>query len=304
MEEKNFEIKNKSDSINIPLPKNKWMVTSVFLGVVVLVLLFMQFSGGITGNVISKNTAAENLISFLNENAPSEVTLKDVSTEYGMYKVNVNFQGEVIPVYVTKDGKYMASLQPLVMGGTNAGGNNVKVDVSEDDDAVLGKVDAPVTIIEFSDYECPFCEKFFTETYPQLKKDYVDTGKVKIVFRDFPLSFHPNAQKAAEAAECAGEQGGNTAYFKMHDKLFQNQNDLSVNSLKKYAKEIGLDTAKFNSCLDSGKMASEIQKDESDGQAAGVSGTPAFFINGKLLEGAQPYSAFKKVIDEELANTN
>ena len=156
---------------------------------------------------------------------------------------------------------------------------------------------APVTIIEFSDYECPFCGKYFQQTYPQIVKEYVDTGKVKIVFRDFPLSFHANAQKAGEAAECAGEQ---RKYWEMHDKLFKNQNALEINSLKRYAKELGLNTKTFDDCLDSGKMASEVQKDFEDGQDAGVSGTPAFFINGIPLTGAQPFEAFKQIIEQEI----
>ncbi|MBU0958323.1 MAG: DsbA family protein [Nanoarchaeota archaeon] len=166
------------------------------------------------------------------------------------------------------------------------------------DDAVKGESDAPVTIIEFSDYECPFCGRFYTETLPQIRARYIDTGKVKYVFRDFPLSFHPNAQKAAEAAECAGEQG---KYFEMHDKLFDNQQALDVNSLKNYASQIDLDMGEFNSCLDSGKMAEEISKDLRDGQAAGVQGTPAFFINGRLVSGAQPFAAFQQAIEAELA---
>src|SRR3989338_8862854 len=183
--------------------------------------------------------------------------------------------------------------------GNNPSNPSAKVDVSSDDDAVLGNKNAPITMIEFSDYECPFCGRHFTQTYPQLKQEYIDTGKVKLVFRDFPLSFHQNAQKAAEAAECAGEQG-DAAYFRMHDKLFQNQDSLSVENYKKWAKEIGLDATKFNSCLDSGKMASEISKDMADGSKYGGQGTPAFFINGKLVSGAQPFSAFKQAIDVEL----
>jgi len=172
------------------------------------------------------------------------------------------------------------------------------VDVSEDDDAVKGDANAPVTIIEFSDYECPYCGRYYTNTYPSIVSDYVDTGKVKIVFRDFPLSFHPNAQKAAEAAECAGEQD---TYLEMHDMLFENQDSLGVSALKGYAEDLGLDTEVFNSCLDNGDMRSEVQKDLRDGSAAGVSGTPSFFINGKKIVGAQPYSVFKAEIEAALA---
>lgn len=172
-----------------------------------------------------------------------------------------------------------------------------KVSVSAEDDAVLGNANAPVTIIEFSDFECPFCGKFYTETLPSIKENYIDIGKVKLVFRDFPLPFHPDAQKAAEAAECAGEQN---KYWEMHDKIFENQNALSVANLKQYAKGMGLDSAQFNACLDSGKMASEVQKDLADGQGYGVSGTPTFFINGIELVGAQPYSVFDQLIKQAL----
>ncbi len=166
-----------------------------------------------------------------------------------------------------------------------------------DDDSVEGDPDAPVTIVEFSDYECPFCARFYSQTLGQIRKDYVETGKVKIVFRDFPLSFHQNAQKAAEAAECSGEQD---KYYEMHDVLFDKGVVGGVDTFKQYAVDIGLDVSEFNECLDSGEMASEVEKDFLDGQSAGVQGTPAFFINGKLLSGAQPYSAFKQVIDAEL----
>ena len=175
----------------------------------------------------------------------------------------------------------------------------IDMDVLTDDDAVRGDKNAPVTMVEFSDYECPFCERHFTQTHPQIIKEYVDTGKVKIVFRDFPLPFHPNAQKAAEAAECAGEQD---KYWEMHDKLFQNQSALGIDKLKQYAKDLGLDASKFNQCLDSGAMASEVKKDAEDGSAVGINGTPGFIINGTLVSGAQPFSAFKTVIDAALKN--
>jgi len=174
-----------------------------------------------------------------------------------------------------------------------------KFDVGIDDDSIKGSEDAPVTIIEFSDYECPFCERFYIQTLPQLQKDYIDTGKVKFVFRDFPLSFHPNATKAAEAAECAGEQ---TKYWEYHDALFQHQNALDNKSLKQYAINLGLDTASFNQCLDSGAMLEEIQKDLQEGKKLGISGTPTFFINGTRVVGAVPFDTFKQVIERELAS--
>ncbi len=175
------------------------------------------------------------------------------------------------------------------------------VDMKEllDDDAVKGDAKAPVTIVEFSDYECPFCAKFYTETYKQLEEKYIKTGKVKFVYRDFPLSFHPQAQKAAEAAECAGEQG---KYYDMHNKLFESGVQGGVATFKKYAADLKLDTAKFNTCLDTGAMAAEIRKDFADGQNAGVQGTPGFFVNGKIISGAQPYSVFEQIIEAELSS--
>ena len=186
--------------------------------------------------------------------------------------------------------------------------------VSVDDDPVLGDKNAPVTLIEFSDYECPFCKRHYDQVYGQIKKDYIDTGKVKLVYRDFPLSFHdPMATKEAVAANCAREQGGDSTYFKFHDEIFKrttsNGNGLSDDKVKTIASDLGLDTTSFNSCYDAQKSKDEVTKDIADGSAGGVSGTPGFFIgksspDGKItgtpLVGAQPYAAFKTIIDQQL----
>lgn len=171
--------------------------------------------------------------------------------------------------------------------------------VSIDDDAVLGDKDAPVTLIEFSDYECPFCKRSFKNTMPKIKEKYIDTGKVKMVFRDFPLGFHKNAIPAAIAAECAGDES-DAKYFEMHDALFETD-DFSIENMKKLAADIGLNTATFNDCLDSEKHKDEVQADMKDGQSYGVSGTPAFFINGWYIKGAKPYAEFEKLIEQELS---
>ena len=168
-----------------------------------------------------------------------------------------------------------------------------------DDDTVQGSANAPVTIVEFSDYQCPFCQRFYQQTLPQIEQNYIQTGKAKFVYRDFPLSsIHPFAQKAAEAAECAGEQG---KYYEMHNKLFGEGVTGGVDGYKQFAKDIGLDTAKFNDCIDSGKMAAEVSKDQQDGVAVGIQGTPGFIINGEVISGAQPYERFKAAIDAALA---
>lgn len=192
------------------------------------------------------------------------------------------------------------------------------IKASVDDDAMEGEEKAPVTIIEFSDFQCPFCRKFWTESYSQIKTNYIDTGKVNLVYRDFPLtSIHPMAQKSAEASECVQDKYGDAAFYKFHDKMYEEQNIIDSGSasgpvtktatyttddLKSWAKELGYDIA---SCLDSGEKASEVSKDLADGQKYGVTGTPAFLIGNdkegyKLLSGAQPYAAFQQAIEAYL----
>jgi protein-disulfide isomerase len=171
---------------------------------------------------------------------------------------------------------------------------NKVYEVSTDDDPFIGPKDAKVTLIEFSDFECSFCGKN-VPTIKELAKTYGD--KIKIVFRDFPLDFHPNAKTAAMAAGCANDQG---KFWQYHDKLFENQKKLDLESLKSYAKELGLNASEFSKCLDSKKHESEVTKDAQDGQKASVTGTPTSFINGRKVEGAQPIDQFKKIIDEEL----
>ena len=165
--------------------------------------------------------------------------------------------------------------------------------VSSNDDPSWGPVDAPVTIIEFGDYQCPFCKRFYDETFPQIQETY--EGQLRLVFRDMPLtSIHPQAQKAAEASECADDQGH---FWDYHALLWANQQELDIASLKAYAGELGLDTATFDDCLDSSKSAQEVQKDYNDGVSYGVTGTPWFFINDVELPGAQPFSEFQTIID-------
>jgi protein-disulfide isomerase len=158
-----------------------------------------------------------------------------------------------------------------------------------------GSEKAPVTIVEFSDFECPFCVRA-EETVKRVMKEY--EGKVRLVYRDFPLPFHPHAQKAAEAAHCAGDQG---KYWDMHEALFSNQQALGPDDLKGRAKTLGLDQSKFDKCLDSGEKAKLVEENKKAGAEVGVSGTPAFFVNGVMISGAQPFGEFKTIIDRELA---
>src|SRR5512142_2340083 len=158
-----------------------------------------------------------------------------------------------------------------------------------------GPTAAPVTIGEFSDFQCPYCSRA-EETVGKVMKAY--DGKVRVVYRDFPLPIHPQAEKAAEAAHCAGDQG---KYWEMHTKLFANQKALDASALKGYAKDIGLDQGKFDKCLDSGEKAKVVETNRKAGEKVGVTGTPAFFVNGFQLTGAQPFDEFKSIIDSELA---
>lgn len=170
------------------------------------------------------------------------------------------------------------------------------VEVSVDDDPSQGPANAPITIVEFSEFQCPFCKR----TRPTLKK-VMETysGKVRYVFRDFPLSFHKEARDAATAANCAHEQ---KKYWEFNEKLFENQDKLGDELYQQTAKELSLDMAAFDKCFADKKKANvEIDNDQNQGQDVGVSGTPAYFINGKFLSGAQPFEAFKEIIDEELA---
>jgi len=153
---------------------------------------------------------------------------------------------------------------------------------------------APVTIVEFSEFQCPYCSRVLP-TMDKIQETYGD--KVAIVFRDYPLPMHKEAPKASEAGHCANEQG---KFWEMHDVLFQNQRALQVDKLKGYAAQIGLDQAVFDECLDSGKHAATVEADTKAGAAVGVRGTPAFFINGQFINGAQPFENFQKIIDEEL----
>lgn len=174
------------------------------------------------------------------------------------------------------------------------------VDIPIDGAYAVGDPNAPITIIEYTDYQCPFCSRHFEQTYPQLKENYIDTGVVYYVFKDFPLTqIHPQAVLAASAARCAGEQD---AYVAMHDMLFATQAEWNGRSdadtlFNQYAAEMGLDEAQFATCLADGTYEDAVYADLNEGSSYGVSGTPAFFLNGYFLSGAQPYATFVDAIE-------
>lgn len=161
-----------------------------------------------------------------------------------------------------------------------------------------GREDAVVTMVEFTDYQCPFCKRHFDQTAEQLETDYIKTGKVRWILRDLPLSFHQNAHLAAEAARCAGQE----KYRQMHDKLFETQTVWAESTTAKtlfsgYARNLGLNSTAFDQCLSDGKYKAVVDEDLSLAAKVGASGTPTFYINGQPLVGAQPFAAFKAAID-------
>jgi protein-disulfide isomerase len=225
------------------------------------------------------------------------------------------FSPFAIPVSVLVAG-VMISVSILYVGGDGGGQRAAIGDIADlgepsaiqedlgDEDPFIGDPDAPVTIVEFSDFQCPFCRRYFMDTYPQLKSEYIDTGKVKLVFRDFPLQFHDAARPSALAAECADEQG---KFWEYHDAMFFEQNkqgsgtiSYGAAELKQWARQVGLNGGQFDQCLDSEKYGDEVDADFEAGKSAGVSGTPSFFVNGKILVGAQPFSTFPQAIEAEL----
>lgn len=178
---------------------------------------------------------------------------------------------------------------------------------------ILGAADAPVTVVEFTDYQCPFCKRFIQSTFPLLKRDFIDTGKVRWIVRDLPLGFHPNANKAAQAAHCAGEQG---KFWEMRDTLFRNNANLGIERLPGYAREIGLDVDAFDACLSSDRHQAQITQDSQEANRIRVTGTPSFVIgktagdtvSGQLIIGAQAPAVFtaaiQRVLDQTAADRN
>lgn len=182
-------------------------------------------------------------------------------------------------------------------------------DVTISGSPMKGNADAPVTLVEFTDYQCPFCKRHATTTMPEIVKNYVDTGKVRYVLRSFPLkSIHPNADKLAQAALCAGDQD---KYWEMHDRLFSGNSKMDPSDFSDDIKAVKLNSASFKSCLDSGKYAKQIDTDIEDGSKLGVTGTPSFFLGKsgsgstkfkatETLKGAVPYANFQQTIDKLL----
>jgi protein-disulfide isomerase len=199
----------------------------------------------------------------------------------------LNARREAFAESLRSQGKVVVRLQPPPA---------IRVEVSTDGTPVRGAANAPVTIVEFSDFECPFCKQAHP-TVKQVLERY--PGKVRLAYRDFPLdSIHPQARRAAEAARCASDQG---KFWEYHDVLFSQSPQLALEDLRRYAGQVGLDVTKFDGCLAAGVHKSAVQRDLDEGNRLGITGTPAFFVNGRPLQGAQPLEAFTRLIEQELA---
>ncbi|MBI2124937.1 thioredoxin domain-containing protein [Candidatus Woesearchaeota archaeon] len=288
-------------------------LTGIALVLLVLSLFTQGFDfseKGLTGAAtISLDEAKDKALTYVNGQLlqpPFQATVEASEELDSLYKITLNVAGQTVDSYVTKDGKLFfpqgLEMEAVVLenGETETPSNSelAPVEVSVDDDPALGLEDAPVTMVEFSDFQCPFCKKANDEALKEVKDKYVEAGKLKIVYRDFPLEFHPEAEVAAIAAECADEQG---KFWEYHDLLFANQDSLSDANYKKWAVELGLDEEEFNECYKGLEYLNEVRADMADGQKYGVSGTPAFFINGRMISGAQPYAVFEQEIEAALA---
>lgn len=257
------------------------------------------------------------LAKYLFSSVPGSIILASIiiSTTILISGGNINIKA---PAVAQKGGTAQAPVAQAAQGpAANAPAQAdpskpVKVPITAS--PILGDKSAKITIVEFSDFECPFCKKAYDDVVQSLKKDYITSGKVRLVYKNLPLPFHQNAAKEAEAALCAKDQGGDASFFKYHDQIFTKTTSggtgISLDQLPTIATDIGLDGDKFKKCLAGGNFKADVDKDLKDAQQAGASGTPTWFIGktvgedtleGTPIVGALPYSTFKDAIDKLLS---
>lgn len=214
-------------------------------------------------------------------------------------------QGDAILNELKQIKQLLQRPQPQAQPSTQAPKPDEPASVSVAGMPFLGKADAPLTLVMFTDYQCTFCSRFEDQTLPEIKKQYIDTGKLRFVVRDFPMKFHPNAPKAAEAVYCAEEQ---EKYWELREKLVSNGDKLDAKLLPDYAKQVGLDVDKFSACLGSGRHAEKVKANVALAASIGISGTPSFVVgrsngdmaNGVKMVGAQPFAAFDQKLKDPL----
>lgn len=276
-----LKTQSKKEYLEIRLPSISFKDTKINAYLVTALVIFAFFLGMLTNKVLS-----------LEKDLKTQTTNNTAPTDQVNNQLNNNVLGNT-------DN---ALPNPALQRPTQP---PLKVDVAIGHLPTLGSEKAKVTIVEFSDFECPYCVKFANEAYPQIYDAYIKTNKIKFAYRHYPLtSIHENAQKAAEASECANEQ---SKFWDYHDLLFKNQETWSpqtpidaANSFTDYAAQLGLNTDQFRSCLDTDKYKGLVQEDITDGYNAGVDGTPTLFINGWRIVGAVPFPQIQKLIEQEL----
>lgn len=277
-------MKNKSNINTSNKSKNESKDSSQTLLVWILVVIVLQFL--VIGSLLLTITSNDNKITDIN----SKISRVD------------SFFASNAPGYGDGSGTGSANGGGDLGQEHNVVGEAVDVSsISFDGEPSAGDKSSKVTIIEYSDYECPFCAKFYSESYHKLKEEYIDTGKINFVFKDFPLGFHEKAIPAASAANCVLRDLGDEKYFEMHDKIFSNQHLLSDENFKTWALELGMDSSSYDGCIVDSNIIDEINADLVEGSSLGVTGTPSFLIDGNLVVGAQPYSVIKAEIERALS---
>ncbi len=291
---------------------------------VILLVVSIATSGFRTSNsnALSEGQISDKIEKFVNENllqGQATATVKNVKEINGIYLLSLDVNGQAFETYATKDGSLFFPQAIKTSVAVNEAGQEDSSGKSPDlvevgNAPIKGVGDAPVTIIEFSDLSCPYCaaaagknqdaidylkskDASWEAPLPRIFEDYVETGKVRFAFKYFPG--HGTGENAMKLALCADEQG---RFWEVHDVFFENQNLVEdAGALKELAAGIGVDREELEACYESGKYDSRLVSDGNEGRAAGVSGTPTFFINGKVVSGAQSFSVFKQMIEAELS---
>lgn len=249
---------------------------------------------------------AEEQVTILINDPTVQVEALSYDLHHELYRVYLNLtQGQInqeTEIHVTRDGTalIMGEIKHINEGAeSNKLEEKINVELSENE-LSIGDINAPVTLVEWSDFQCPYCKKFYEDTIKDIKTNYIDTGKVRFVYKHFPLSFHEAAEISAQAVECANEQG---VWYEYHAAIFENQNGAYGKSeLIRWSQGIVEDQNEFRSCLNSNRYAEKVKNDMSYGQSIGVQGTPGSFVNGIKVDGAQPYNVLASLIESELRN--
>ncbi len=296
---------------------NPWMLSTFALIIVLVAFVVFSEFGGIGS---SKNAAGENVVAYLNQQVNGGVVLKSIEEESGLYKITVNYQGQDIPVYATQDGQNLVSdVIPLDGSAPTTGTPTgpVEIDYAQlAHNPSIGDADAPVTIVEFSDFSCPFCgaasgaseqyvaymqsnDPTWTSPVEGIMENYIENGKVRFILAYFPG--HGTGVQAQLVGWCLFEQNP-TAFWKYHDLVFNDQdNTNNLEAMKAHARTAGANVNSLNSCLTSAKYDAYITSDTNYGRQLGVTGTPAFFVNGQLVSGAVSFPQIQQVIEAQLA---